>query len=376
MKYLKLTILLFALTASAFAAFTERYVSVAGGGAHDGTTEADAWTLAEMITAAPAANTRVNIISGSYSTGAITWLGGTLLQPVVYRGYQTTIGDLDSTARASDGSLDATGFPVITVTAATVPAAYAVWQNISFTGAISGSIIGSGTLDSIRIEHCKIVNTQNNAAAACVTIDDNSTFINSDFSCTGAAHGALVNPDANAMAIGCRFQGVDADTMYVPGFGTVAQCVFVGNGTNKGLDFGNSSGLMVLTGNTFYNLTTSVELPNAVLSFPVIITNNMVTDCGKWLDSLYVATANAPVVEYNTRIRDVTTPRTGIEGVSIGEVSTDTGGAETDYVNSGVGNLRLISASPAVATGMINYSDIGGFQIQSTGGGGQTSAVY
>ena len=77
--------------------------------------------------------------------------------------------------------------------------------------------------------------------------------------------------------------------------------------------------------------------------------NNHVTDSTKWLDNLYSGTGNVAVVEINSRTRDNTTPRTGIDGINISEVTTDTGGAETDYVDAGSDNLRLISGAPGEA---------------------------
>src|SRR5688572_31804779 len=78
-------------------AWTERYVSVAGGGAHDGTSEADAWTLADAI-AAYGTGQRINVKAGTYAnttTGRTFATAGTTTAPIWWRGYNTTIGDLD-----------------------------------------------------------------------------------------------------------------------------------------------------------------------------------------------------------------------------------------------------------------------------------------
>lgn len=80
-------------------AFTEKYVSVAGAGAHDGTSAANAWTLAEAIAAPVVAGNRVNIIAGTYAnttTSRALSITGTTTAPVWWRGYNTTIGDCDA----------------------------------------------------------------------------------------------------------------------------------------------------------------------------------------------------------------------------------------------------------------------------------------
>lgn len=78
-------------------AWTERYVTPAGAGANNGTSEANAWTLAQAA-AAVAAGHRLNIKAGTYSIASTLSFSfaGTSSAPIAMRGYKTTIGDLDS----------------------------------------------------------------------------------------------------------------------------------------------------------------------------------------------------------------------------------------------------------------------------------------
>jgi hypothetical protein len=78
-------------------AFNEKYVTVAGGGLHDGSSEANAWTLAEGH-ANCAAGDRINVKAGTYTlTSALyTSKSGTEALPLAWRGYKTTIGDRDN----------------------------------------------------------------------------------------------------------------------------------------------------------------------------------------------------------------------------------------------------------------------------------------
>lgn len=79
----------------------EKYVTVSGGGLHDGSTEGNAWTLSEMNSASIAAGTRVNIKAGNY-TGSITVRSGTRENRIIYEGYKTNKGDV--TFRPSYGT--------------------------------------------------------------------------------------------------------------------------------------------------------------------------------------------------------------------------------------------------------------------------------
>lgn len=351
--------------------FTEKYVSVAGGGAHDGTSEANAWTFAEMIAAAPAAGNRVNVISGNYSVGAYTLGTGTAAAPFVIRGYNVTIGDLDNQGRNADGTLNTTNFPAITITSAWTPAAFSVLQNLNITAALSTAIITSATVDDFSIISCNVVNTQNNASARGVTADDRIRLFNSDFSCTGAAHGIVVAVSTASLMHTCRFHGTDTDVLLSMNDAIVVGCVFYGNASSIGIDC-TSQGTILTTviGCTFYGIGTCVRLPNAANVGVLVFINNCATDSSAWISSQYSATANMAAIEMNNRTRDVTTLLTGIEPIAVGEVTTDTGGPETDYVDAAAGNFRLISTSPAVGVALTPYMSMGAYQLAAGGGGG------
>ena len=84
-------------------AWTERYVTTTGAGLHDGTSEANAWDFDEAITGA-AAGHRVNIQAGTYSLSSVKIIStvGTTTNPVWWRGYNATIGDLDTSYTHAD----------------------------------------------------------------------------------------------------------------------------------------------------------------------------------------------------------------------------------------------------------------------------------
>lgn len=97
-------------------AITERYVTTTGAGLHDGTSEANAFDWAEMVTDlnTPRVGYRYNVKQGTYSLSATTTLtgDGTTTSPNVIRGYATNIGDA-TLGRLANGQLDTSKMPTL-----------------------------------------------------------------------------------------------------------------------------------------------------------------------------------------------------------------------------------------------------------------------
>lgn len=359
-------------------AFTERYVTDAASGGGVGS-EGDPWTLAEGL-AAVASGERLNVQSdGAYTIGADTVTNaGTIFDPIVIRGYNSAIGDLEGASRsATTGKLVTTNWPAITVTGALNPNAYVIFQNLNITGSLSTFLLGHGSTDSVTYVEVSVVNAQNNAAARAIQGDHYCLVINCDFECSGAAHATVADFSAYARVISCRIQAVAGDAINLF-YGTVIDNLLIGNATDIAVKFDSSRTLlMVVHGNTIYNWAKAIEFPNAAMAtYWPSITNNHVTDCAEYIDDLYVATDSGPVIEVFNRTRDNVTPRTGVgDGVNAGEVTTDTGGVETDFTNAGSGDYSLISGAPAEDAGMgFGAADIGAW-VHAVGGGGSASGV-
>lgn len=355
-------------------AFVERYVTDAAGGGGDGTSGTP-WTLAEALTNAVAAD-RVNIQSdGAYSLGAdIVSNAGSIVDMIRFRGYNSSIGDLEGLGWNSDGSLNTTNFPAITLTGTLTSNAFVAFEALNFVGALSSQLIGGSAEDNWSMLQCKVLNTQNNASASCVRGDNGLSLIGCDLECSGASHSWLVNYDLGGKVIGCLLKGVAASILCMADFGTLFynNVVIGSSGTGTGISLiADSNHPSIVLGNTFYDLGTCITLNNAAWVSAAIIGNNHATDCGKWIDALYAGTAETAVIEFNNRTRDNTTPRTGLgDGINVDEVTTDTGGIATDYTDAGAGDLTLISAAPGKAAAMRQYMDCGGLQRQEPAGGG------
>lgn len=359
-------------------AWTERYVSVTGAGAHDGTSEANAWTLAEALAAPAAAGSRVNVISGTYSLtgGTSAFPTGTIALPIVFRGYNATIGDLDNQGWNSDGTLNTTNMPDITIiTAAQVPGVLCFLQNLDITGAQSNALISSNAVDDWGIISCRIVNTQNNAAAHCILADDGLKIINSDLYCSGAAHNFVVNADLYFMAYGSRFRGTSTSPLVQANGGAVARCTFYGNSSSVALKWDVAASVATQQyafDNTFYGVGTCIEVPNsAATQSHTVAINNHATDSSKWFESLHSGTADNPFTELGNRTRDITTLLTGAGNAftAYAVASGSTGDASTDYVDAANGDFHLIDGAPGEATGIRSPNDIGAYQSTDPSGG-------
>lgn len=354
-------------------AVTQRYVTQAASGGGAGTS-GDPWTLTESMDGRAAPSDIINILSDSpYSLGATTILAaGNATGLIIYRGYNSTIGDLEGQGRNVDGTLNTTGFPLITLTGTLTPASYVSLKNLSFTSAISSSIVlGDFAVDNWSILSCESIYTGTSASTYNVVGDNGCTFINCDFSSTGGTHNPVFSSDLNTSLVGCRIESTANDNNVEILTGCIIECTIIGNNTGTGvLIEGANVGTTMIKSTTFYNLSTAVKLTSqAVVSVPVIIDCHA-TDNSEYINSLYSGTAANVVIEVNNRTRDNITPRTGIgDGFNVGEITTDTGGIETDYVNAGAGNLRLISGAPGESAALIAHGDVGAYQRVANGGG-------
>jgi hypothetical protein len=357
-------------------AFTIRYVSVAGSGAHDGTTEGNAFTWAEMVAdmATPRTGHWYWTLKGDYGDiGATTFTAGTASAANVVAGYSAVIDDLGG-VRDNAGFLVTTNMPEISITANWTMANYVTLMNLNIDGAISAYLIGDTAVDLWNLASCNILNSQNNASAGCAQGDNQITLTNCDTWCSGAAHAALVDFDIRCVVDRCRFRGTSSSSLLVMLTGQSEGCTYWGDGGSptaietSNLLTAGAGFISQISNNTFYSVGTCIETGNLAPTLPLLVSNNHATDSAKWIDSLYSGTANITAIESYNRLRDITTPRTGVESIAFGEITTDTGGAETDYVDAANGDFHLIAAAPGRSAG-VNGQDIGAWQTTAAGGG-------
>lgn len=229
-------------------AFAEKYASVAGGGAHDGSSEADAWTFAEAD-AAYAAGDRINVKVGTHSlTTTLSTLGtaGTTTQPVWWRGYNTVIGDCDSNAALSR--------PLISHTTGnlTVSGAHHIWTSIDVAAARNGaSVVLSGA--NMRVRRSRFTNTNANSAALAATLSAVGLTVQECYFSANVAAAQCINITGNnVMLLLNNIVGGLVNVM------CVATSTFIRNllrdAANDGINLLQNNGIMNIVENTIDNV--------------------------------------------------------------------------------------------------------------------------
>lgn len=268
------------------AALTERYVSRLGGGAHDGTTAADAFTLAEAITHSTT-NTgiRYNVIADTYpnTTTTRTFSGsGLVTAPNVWRGYKATIGDMDGfdTSHGTFGA--ATEVPYFTWTTAAgacaVTGQYQIFQNIDFisqnqNGSTVGTVYTSnGPNWFVR---CRIENSAANSNSYGVF----SSGARCHFFCCGVkatSSAPCVGANAKVFLDGCHLRG-GSDGLWTNATGCeVRRTIFDDNGD----DAMQVSGDFLCDGNSVYSpASDGVQIDSAGHS---LVINTIFSACGAY----------------------------------------------------------------------------------------------
>jgi hypothetical protein len=362
-------------------AITERYVTATAGGGGDGTS-GNPWTLHEAIGAAVEGD-RINIKAGTYSMSATEapTANGSPSSPIIYRGYNSTIGDLDTQGRNSTGDLNTTNFPSIEFSSSyywnAAGQGYTAYQNLIVKGSYSGPVLKTGASCVVQQVYCENSSTNANAdglqfgGSAC-------TAINCDAKMTGAS-GARAAFSASFASdprfLFCRVRsGSRNNGFYVTGSSPILVGCVVAAATGYGFYWpytATTTAAPLLVNCTAYGCGGDAYR-NGSYSYDrhaVLVNCHFTDNAGYAANNEYSGTETIAIWMAFNRTRDNTS------GVSvgftdwaaastIGHVTTDTGGASTDYKDAANGDLRLIAAAPGKAAGIVPYSDIGGLQRQ------------
>lgn len=365
------------------AGITEVYVSAVGSGGTNGVDAANAMAFTNMINQinlGGAGGNRYNFLGSIARAGTADTISGSgsTNAPVIIRGYASSIGDGYLGRTNANNGLIPTNLGVVTYTGTgglTVSGSYIVFESLSISGAKNGAQIGvtgsavsfrgcvlsnatsgsggivlSGTTGSgLTVQNCDLtLSNGGNAGSFCLSFAQNFRLIGSRI--TSSSHGVKV---ANA-----------------PGdiiFNQIYGCAGYGI-TNANTTVGGSTCVL---GNTIAGCTNDAIAIVGNTAAMMTIVDNCITDNSGY--GINAGNVGNIVFISNNRTRDntggaINAASDWFSAMGWGEVTTDTGGPETDYTNVSITDYRLISASPAVGVGLPLYYSLGAVQPQSTGG--------
>jgi len=362
-------------------AITEKYVSVAGGGAHDGTSEANAYTLSEAITAnnalgaGGAAGLRYNIINGAYTARGATdtiSVGGSATSPAIWRGYNSAIGDLDNGTRDAYGVLTTTNFPDIGYNATfrlAVSAGHVVLSNLDMAFNVSGSGLLISTTN-VFVLNCRMVTTSTNAAATAATASSDANFTNCDFATAGSGGSACVQTELTAFLSNCRATspGATGYRLTQNARATLVNCTAYDCGV-AGFSAAHANTYLRMFNCTAYSCVNGVDILSTNNRDHIIV-GCMFTDNSGFGIDLNAGGSGAFVQLAGTRFRDnganFDATYDWITGTGFRTITTDTGGATTDYADPTTNkDFSLVYSSPGFAQGFSQVTNLGacGFTV-------------
>jgi len=364
-------------------AFNEKYVTVTGGGLHDGSSEANAWTWAEAL-ANYAAGDRVNVKAGTYThtTGQSLDTSGSLTSPVVFRGYKTSIGDMDSPSVTQ--RVEGTDIPLFTgsggyIYNGTFYIGYITFQNFHFEYDTNSQLFNMNNMTRMTLIRCRVINTNTGTAARALysrysTIRVYNTYLkaeqNADVCLTSAVGSSNIklfssvidggNIGSNGRsfrALGCLFKNQSSHSIHDSGYGfdAIEGCTFY----NSGGDFINFS-----AGN--YVTTIKNCVFDACSGYAINCLNNP-----------------ASTVLLNNAYHDSSFTSGRLSSTDMQDIEATTLTA-SPFVDAAANDFTISDTSNAYSPvflmeqeGGISYRDIGAIQHQDlTLGGGSSSPTY
>lgn len=185
-------------------AWTDKYVIAGGLGSADGSSEANAWDWAAAITHS-ASNTDVRYnckaSTKSLTTTSLTFNGvGTTSAPNWWRGYKTTIGDMDDFPTTQ--RVEGTDIPLLTATTGSfsITGAHQWFSSIHFrcTGAVGQRAVSVGSAASkSKFAFCRFENQEAGSTSYALRASaDGLCFFNCWMKATGTAGHVVISEEA------------------------------------------------------------------------------------------------------------------------------------------------------------------------------------
>jgi len=357
-------------------AFAEKYVTVTGGGLHDGSSEANAWTFDEAY-ANHSAGDRINMKAGTYTITQVmsVWQNGTNSSPISWRGYKTTIGDLDS--RPTSQLVDGTDLPLIQTTNSSYyfypQSSKSLWENLSFKATVArpaAYVYGANSF----WRRCRFIS--DDGVTGIVRRSGRYSVFSECYFHSPSGTGKVILGKATA-AYGCIFDNIY--TVTGNEFTVLNDCILK-NISSDALSI-NGWGTFGLKGNTFYNIGgNGIVFGSSDPAFAIsIIANNVFHTIGG--DAIQAnSTSLFQCINQNNLFYNVTGSNFANDGFSM---SRDEQNDSTDpFVDAAGGDFSLVSGSngynnaapkPFEVFDVNSNRDVGAIQHQDpSGGGGST----
>lgn len=361
-------------------AWTERYVTATAGGGGDGSSGSP-WTLAEAV-ANVSAGDRVNVKAGTYSNGAsslmFTVTAGTDASPIWWRGYNSTIGDLDG--RPLSQLTPGTDMPLSTHTTGRhyTNKGFQWFSNIEFraTDQVSGAAgafqSGASNLKFIR---CRFDNSSTYASTHSFYGGGNNELIECHFKRQENTSGNdnVLGSSKNRF-ISCIFEGGDEGLKAANGNDTyIVDCLFKSCGSHL-LTFGATSYISI-NNCTFYDAGSSCIYSTGTGS-SALITNSYFHTAGAYAIDVNAGTGTSKVALYGNCYYDDSFTTARKRGITESQDLFAVVDSADEFVDKASGDFTLKSSSNGYAStillekdGPSTYGDIGAIQHQDAGGG-------
>lgn len=356
--------------------FVERYVSVAGASAHDGTV-GNEWTMIEA-TENCGPNDRLNCIAGTYiaddsSSSSVMDLdtAGNFHQWIEWRGYTSTIGDF------VPGSA-----PVVVINAGTnsltnaaqtstitAELTYNRFIGFRFTGASAHGFDSGTTNDRMSFVGCRFDTNGGRGYAG----DDQIDFALCEFD--GNTTNSI-DMDNFCNIFACEFHNEAALTVTAGASGTLINSLFYDIANGRFFQHGSGQPYVII-GNTFdgdNNAASSAIYANGSTTQPAMIFNNIFFDLNIGVEFQSASAEEVRARGFNlfsscnTNYESIGDETTDIDD---GDVDPFTDSASRDYTPAASSTPLGAGADGALITGNTKAMDMGAIQkVPAAGGGG------
>jgi len=375
---------------------TDKYVSATATGSGDGSSESSPWTLAQAVSSM-ASGQRVNIKKGTYTISSVLnpSANGVAYRPILWRGYDTTPGDLDDKLSENITGTLSDSMPVIETNGNYI-ILDADFHNL--IGLCFKNTVGNRPALYDRSaygwrKNCKFIQDYSNASYSTIDIgqDQYRTFLNCEFSAKGDANNSN-DYAAKLGALGCRFNfchfhanGVSSSSTNslvscAQRFQVFNKCVFEGGSTQLQTGSGDvtvidcafhnagADAIQVTGGSTIYYNGSNI----------INCTFSEVTDYAIGNTQTSLAYANSGIGVFNNAYYDVANKFENMPDTQEYDEVSDTA---TPFEDAAAGNFSIKSDSNAYSLGLghhitldtENHSDPSPAQhADPTGGGGST----